>query len=84
MDLALPFQFLLLLVFVRECVLHLLEAHVVHAGGVHVAADEAGIGGAGKANSHLDGSVGVVRIIKGDVNLPVHQQPSLHTATAEA
>jgi hypothetical protein len=84
MDLALPFQLLLLLVFVGECVLHLLEAHVVHAGGVNVAADEAGVGGARKPDGNLDGSIGMVGVIQGDVNLPVHQQLSLHPALAEA
>jgi hypothetical protein len=65
MDLALPLQLLLLLVFVGERVFHLFEANVVHASGIDVAADEAGIGGTGEPDGHLDGGVRVVRIIEG-------------------
>jgi hypothetical protein len=77
MDLALPFQLLLLLVFVGEGVFHLFEANVVHASGIDVASDQPGVGGAGEPDGHLDGGVGVVRIIEGDVDLLVHRQLSL-------
>ena len=74
MDFALPLELLLVLVLLGERVLHLLEAHVVHAGGIDVGADKPGIGRAGETNGYLDGGVGVVRIIKGDVDLFVHRQ----------
>ena len=77
MDLALPFQLLLLLVFVGKCVFHLFEANVMHASGIDVAADEAGSGGAGEPDGHLDGGVRMVRIVEGDVDLLVHRQLSL-------
>lgn len=83
MDLALPFELLLVLVFLRQRVFHLLEAHVVHARGVDMAANKRRLRRPRQAHGHLDGRIGMVRVIKGDVDLPVHQL-SLHTAPAEA
>ena len=73
-DLALALEFLLVLVLLRQRVLHLFEAHVVHPGGVDVAAHQGRLRGTGQPNRHLDGGVGVVRVIKGDVDLPVHRR----------
>jgi hypothetical protein len=39
-----------------------------------MASDQTGIGRAGEPDGHLDGGVGVVRIIEGDVDLLVHRQ----------
>src|SRR5205814_1162392 len=45
---------------------------IVHPGGIDVAAHQGRLGGTGQPNRHLDGGVGVVRVIQGDVDLPVH------------
>jgi len=47
------------------------------------ACDQAGVGDPGEPDRHLDGGVGVVRIIKGDVDLCVHRQlPSIQRRDA--
>ena len=73
-DLALALELLLVLVLLRQRVLHLFEAHVVHPGGVDVAAHQGRFRGTSQPDRHLDGGVGVVRVIKGDVDLPVHRR----------
>ena len=79
MDLALPFEFLLVLVLLGKGVLHLLEADVVHPGGIDMAADQPGSGAASQGDGHLDRGIGMVRVIEGHVDLAVHQElPSLH------
>ena len=77
MDLALSLQLLLLLVFLRQGVFHLLEPDIVHAGRVDMTADQLSLGDLRQANGHLDGSIGVVRVVEGHVDLAIHLLLSL-------
>ena len=79
MNLPLAFELLLVLVLLGERVLHLLEAHVVHAGGIDVAADQPGSEATSQRDGHLDRRIGMVRVVEGHIDLLVHQElPSLH------
>ena len=60
MDPALPEELRLVLVLVRERVLHLFEAVVVHARRVDVHADAAGRERLRKVESHGGSSIGVL------------------------
>ena len=73
MDLPLPLQLLLVEVLVRQGVFHLLEADVVHARRVHVAAGEPRAGAPGQGRPDLDGGVRVIAVVDRKVDVAVHR-----------
>jgi hypothetical protein len=72
-DLPLPLELRLLDVLVRERELHLLEAVVVHPGGVDVASDHLRFELLPELDRHRDRLVGMVRVVDGNVDGLIHQ-----------
>jgi hypothetical protein len=70
-DAALAEELGLVLVLLGQRVLHLLEAVVVHPRGVHMASRAAGAERRGELDGDLDGRVGVLGVVEGDVDVPV-------------
>src|SRR5207237_7349397 len=72
----------LVLVLLRERVLHLFEAIVMHPRRIHMAAGAAGAEGSGELDGDLDGRVGMLGVVEGDVDVPVggrHHDAREHT-----
>ena len=74
-DLALSVQLLLVVVFLRKAGLHLLEPLVVHLGRIDVAPHDFRPESLGQGDSQVNGHIGKVRIIDGDINGLIHQTP---------
>ncbi len=72
-DLALPRQLLLDQVLLGQRVLHLLEAVVVHARGVDVAAGQLRTEGRAQRDGTVGGAVRVRRVVDGHEDLLVHR-----------
>jgi len=75
-DLALPVEFLLVVIFLRKARLHLFKPLVVHLCGIDVAAHDFGAIGFREFYADIDGCIGMVGIIDRDINGLVHRDAS--------
>src|SRR5262249_32264763 len=71
--LPLPLELRLVEVLLGERVLHLLEAVVVHARRIDVAAGQLGLERPAQLERRVDGAIGVVGVVDGDVNTLIHE-----------